>query len=560
MKYYHIVVVMILLIISGSASIPPEVSIQQDKTLEEMPNIILMIGDGMAPEQVKLASLVEYGGEELSIMDTDFPVKFRYNTTNIDGQITDSAAAGTAIATGQLTTNARISMDKDATHNYKTILEYLRDDFGYATGVVTTTEVAHATPAVFASHDDKRSHAQDIFDEIIKSKLDVYMGGGLNASYLNSGDISYARDIGSKNGFEVAVNRDELLDLTGTADRLFGVFKSEGTDVPNMPFELDRNTDIEPSIVEMASSAVEVLDRKDSPFFLMIEGGRIDQAGHRLFNTPETALDKTIKNAMETIMFEKAVRDVLEYAKNDGNTIVVVAADHETGGLKVHDYSGLNSTLPSDSMDRDSRNALRIDRISSINVSWSTTGHTNTPVTFYGYGSDFGGYEVKHVDDVFWAINTALGNFPTVPDYQYDFSVDSEVSVTLTIRDIDKTVSGTTVRIQYTDNSTLKEFRFDFSMDQPSVQKTFTVPLATTQSYFINAMVIDQGVNDVLTFSHKDTLKRQDVKYVLTSDVDTSSEITTEETSTSEDTPLLLPIGLVGATLLTYQLIRRRRT
>ncbi len=560
MKYYHIVVVMILLIVSGSASIPPEVSIRQDKTLEEMPNVILMIGDGMGPEEVKLASLVEYGSEKLTIMDTDFPVKFKYNTTNIDAQLTDSAAAGTAIATGQLTTNSRISMDKDATHNYKTILEYLRDDFGYATGIVTTTEVAHATPAVFASHDDKRSHAQDIFDELIKSKLDVYMGGGLNASYLNSGDISFARDIGSKNGFEVAVNRDELLDLTGTADRLFGVFKSEGTDVPNMPFELDRNPEVEPSIVEMASSAVGVLDRKDSPFFLMIEGGRIDHAGHRLFNTPETALDKTIKNAMETIMFEKAVRAVLDYAKNDGNTIVVVAADHETGGLQVHDYSGLNSTLPSDSMDRDSKNALRVDRISSINASWSTTGHTNTPVTFYGYGSDFGGYEVKHVDDVFWAINTALGNFPTVPDYLYDFSVDSEVKVELTIRDLDKTVSGAIVRVQYTDNSTLKEFQFDFSMDETSVQKVFTVPLAGTQSYFINVLVIDQGVNDVMTFSHKDTLKRQDVSYISTSEVITSSESITDESSTSEKTPLVLPVGILGVILLAYQLIRKRRT
>ena len=533
-----------LILSSSSLFVLGESIAPESKVFESNPNVVVMIGDGMGPEEVKLASLVEYGGEKLSIMDTDFPIKSLYNTTNINGETTDSAAGGTAISTGQLTSNQRIAMDKDATHNYKTILEYLRDDFGYATGLVTTTEAAHATPAVFASHNDKRYHYDDIFAEMIKQKLDVYLAGGLNASYLHSGNISYTREIGEKNGFDVAVNRDELLNLASTSDRVFGAFMSEGSDIPNMPFELDRDPAVEPSIIEMSSAALDIFSRKDTPFFLMIEGGRIDHAGHRLFNTPELSRDKTIKNAMETIMFEKSVRKVLDWAKTDGNTIVVVVADHETGGLQVHDYSALNSTLPSDSLSRDENNAIRVARINSINVTWQSTAHTNTPVTFYGYGSDFGGYQIRHIDDVFWAINTALGNFPTVPDYQYSF-INDTVTVTLTVRDLDKSVSGAIVYL-VEDNDPTASYTFDVKMNQTAEHLIFSAAVINGADHFVYVEIVDQGYNNVMVFSNKNTLKANHVTYKTP--VSTSSTTilsSTDETSTDSTPYLIIEISLL---------------
>ncbi len=405
------------------------------------PNVVLMIGDGMGPEQIKLASLVEYGTPNGSIMQTEFPIASQYVTNNIDGKITDSAAGGSAIATGQLTANGVISMDETKSIRVKTILEYLKDDFGYATGLITTTEFAHATPAVFGSHTTNRDNKEAIRDQLLSSGIDLILGGGKEVSYVGGADA--AKSLGESYGYTTITSRNELLTIPLSSSKIFGVF---GT--TNMPYELERDPSIDPSIVEMTDKGLEFLSQKGNPFFLMIEGGRIDHAGH-MVNSNE---NKTLYNVMETIMFEKAVRRVLDFAKQDGNTIVVVAADHETGGLQVYDYSGLDATLPSEDLSRDENNQIRMRRVAEINASFSTNSHTDTPVYFFGYGSDFGDVIVDTIDDVFWAINGALGKFPTVRNDRFTIE-DTTIKYSFEIMDLDNSAESYEI-VQIFENGT----------------------------------------------------------------------------------------------------------
>ncbi len=440
------------------------------------PNVILMIGDGMGPEQIKLASLVEYGSINGTIMQTDFPIVSQYLTYNIEGKTTDSAAGGSAIATGQLTANGVISMDETKSIKVKTILEYLRDDFGYATGLITTTEFAHATPAVFGSHTTNRDNKISIRDQLLSSDIDLILGGGKEVSYVGGSEA--AKTLGQNHGYTTVTTRDELLDVDLSASKIFGVF---GT--TNMPYELERDPNTDPSIVEMTDIGLKYLSGKNSPFFVMIEGGRIDHAGH-MINSNE---NKTLYNAMETIMFEKAVRQALEFARQDGNTIVVVAADHETGGLQIHDYSGLDTNLPNEKLSREENNQIRIRRVSQINANFSTTAHTDTPVFFFGYGSDFGNLVVDTVDDVFWAINAALGKFPTVRNdkvsvedgtitYSFDIlDLDNSAKSYEIIRSYENGTEESSGEIQISDLSANNHFTYSFSTPETNATVKFHV-------------------------------------------------------------------------------------
>lgn len=158
-----------------------------------MPNIVFLIGDGMGPEYLRIASLVEYGIENGTIMDESFPYHALYDSRNIQNETTDSAAGGTALATGQLTTNGRIAMDAQGKVAIKTILEYLMYDFNYSAALVTTDELYGATPATFAAHVTSRDHKSQIFRQLVSSGIDVLLGGGLHSPF--AGGIASGRII-----------------------------------------------------------------------------------------------------------------------------------------------------------------------------------------------------------------------------------------------------------------------------------------------------------------------------------------------------------------------------
>ncbi|MCP4366400.1 MAG: alkaline phosphatase [Planctomycetes bacterium] len=279
-------------------------------------NVIIMIGDGMGWAQVAVArSFVHGPGGELN-MDK-FEHSGYVSTFSLHSLVTDSAAAATAMATGHKTGNGIIGQSVHG-EEYETILEMAGDE-GKSTGLVTTTEVTHATPAAFAAHDDSREHAAAIAEDYLRhSQPDVIMGGGLRV--WNTVPLKEAKDA----GYKVVFTKEELQAVdTSDTDKLLGLF-----DTGNMSYAMNRRMD-EPSLIDMSLKVLELLSRDADGFFLMIEGGRIDHAGHD--NNSRAVL-------YDTIAFDETVGAVVEWLGKNGladETLLIVTADHETGGLAV---------------------------------------------------------------------------------------------------------------------------------------------------------------------------------------------------------------------------------
>lgn len=273
-------------------------------------NVIFMIPDGFS---ASFATNYRWFKGEESLLDSMLVGMHR--THSADSEVTDSAAAGTAMATGKKTNNGMISTSPDG-KELRTILE-AAEDAGKSSGLVATSTITHATPAVFASHVASRSDEADIAPQLLDNDVDVILGGG--KKYFPEELLRKAK----KNGYKMAFDR-ESLDQSKKAGKLIGLFADEG-----MAPELDRDETDQPSLAEMTSAALDVLKKDKDGFFLMIEGSQIDWAGH--------AHDAAwaMKDAEA---FEEALAEALAFAKRDRNTLIVVAGDHDTGGMSVGGY------------------------------------------------------------------------------------------------------------------------------------------------------------------------------------------------------------------------------
>ena len=323
-------------------------------------SVILMIGDGMGFEHVQLAQWVEMGVNGTLNMQT-LPIKGKAVTRNIANSITDSAASATAIATGYKTYNGIISKSL-AGVNLLTILE-LFQQLNKSTGIITTTEVTHATPAAFYAHTLSRDNEYEIGQQLVTSGIDTIMGGGSNkfASQLNTIQ---------NNGYTIIENRTELFSLAG--GKIFGLF-TEGA----FPYEQDRNRELIPSLAEMTNKSLDILSQDENGFFLLVEGGQIDWGSH---------VTNEVNVALETIEFDKAVKTAIDYVESHNNTILIVTADHETGGLVVS--SEMSTTpLPNENNTDEFNENLRINRTHEISLSWGSGGHTNANVPIFAYGN-----------------------------------------------------------------------------------------------------------------------------------------------------------------------------
>ncbi len=341
------------------------------------PSIILMIGDGMGYEHVELTRLVEKGESgNLSMQQLTWNASAA--TYSADQAITDSAASGTALATGVKTNNGMIGMDPDK-QVLENILEYAQD-LNKSTGVITTVTVYHATPACFMAHTDSRYNYDDIVSQIVNTaNVDVILGGG--SGQFSSSQLSTM----ASNGYAVVDNRNDMLDVV--SGKLLGLF-----DTSYMPEEIDRDYTTTPSLLEMMNQSLHILSQDPDGFFLMIEGGQIDFAGHD---------NDRVGVALETIEFDMAVALAAEYVDSNPNTILIVTADHETGGLTVVSNT-LSDVLPSTFGLEADRRSHRIDRANNVTTTWSTTGHTDTDVPIFAYGSAFTGlpenYTINNID------------------------------------------------------------------------------------------------------------------------------------------------------------------
>ncbi|MFL0507435.1 alkaline phosphatase [Ureibacillus sp. 179-F W5.1 NHS] len=295
-------------------------------------NVIYMIPDGFGANHA--ANYRIFKGEE-AVWDTH--IKGMYTTFSANADITDSAAAGTAMSAGIKTNNGVIGFDPEG-NKVKTILE-ASEEAGKSSGLVATSTITHATPASFASHVEHRSNETEIARQYIQeSGVDVILGGGKNNFLPTSKGGKQTElnliDEAQEKGFEFVETREQLQQVKKVnvekGEKLLGLFAGEA-----LAPEFDRVDTEEPSLAEMTEKAIDTLNQDKDGFFLMVEGSQIDWAGES--NDAAYAMH-------ETKAFEEAVQEAIEFAKEDGNTLVVVAGDHETGGISVGSSSSSNTT------------------------------------------------------------------------------------------------------------------------------------------------------------------------------------------------------------------------
>jgi alkaline phosphatase len=382
---------------------------------QEPLSIILMIGDGMGFEHIRLAQLVEVG-ENGSLAMQRLIWNASVTTHSANAAITDSAAGGTAIATGHKTNNYMVGVLPNGTP-VESILEYAQS-LNKSSGVISTCRIVDATPATFMTHVDDRYSMTEIARQLVEeASVDVLLGGG--TSYFSSDQI----DAMISNGYSVVYDRSSMMAVT--TGRILGLFGAI-----HMDYEIDRNYVTTPSIAEMTNKSIELLSQDPDGFFLMVEGGQIDLAAHD---------ESKVNNALETIEFDRAVKVALDYVKVHSNTILIVTADHETMGLVVLSHD-LDTELPSSLLTQNENETLRIARANNVTVDWTATYHTAWQVPLFCYGSAFSGLPLNVTID-----NT--NTFALMKDYFLGNPLNVppvEIPTTTTTTTTDSTTTATT--------------------------------------------------------------------------------------------------------------------
>ena len=277
------------------------------ETSKQPKNIILLIGDGMGTSQVYAGYTAKKGKMNI----TGMPVSGFTVTYSANDYITDSGAGGTALSSGVKTNNGSIGVDANG-KPVETILE-MAEKRGLSTGLVSTSSITHATPASFIAHTANRSKYSDIALDFLKTDIDVFIGGGYK-DFARRADSLNLIDSLKVRGYFIARDLKEV-DVKSTT-RLAALLADE-----HMPQMSKGRGNMLPDATEMALS---MLEKKDKGFFIMIEGSQIDWGGHA--NDASYVID-------EVVDFDNAVGKALEFAAKDGETLVIVTADHETGGF-----------------------------------------------------------------------------------------------------------------------------------------------------------------------------------------------------------------------------------
>lgn len=291
-------------------------------------NIIILFADGAAPTQWDFGrySSRVLRGRGFATTDVVFDQGSLglLTTSPANAYITDSAAAASAMSIGAKVNNGAIAITPDGNASLPTLMETAKAR-GKRIGLVSTATIYDATPAAFSVHAKVRSDSQAIVDQYLALEPDVLMGGGRDyflPAGRDGGKRSDGRDVVAAfraKGYTVATDAASLKAATGT--RLLGLFANE-----DMDFEIDRNP-AEPSTADMARAALATLER-NSPkgFVLLVENENTDSAGHR---NDAAALMHALW------AFDDAVEAALEFQKRSPDTLVVIAGDHETGGLSI---------------------------------------------------------------------------------------------------------------------------------------------------------------------------------------------------------------------------------
>jgi len=291
--------------------------------------VFLFIGDGMGPAQRLAAEMYLRGMREASgsgdareseLLMNRLPIQGTIRTNSLDG-VTDSAAAGTALATGQKTKNGIVAMDASGKKNLQSIAR-IAHGRGMKVGIVTSAFLQDATPAAFYGHEAKRTRHYALGLQLTRSGFEYFAGGGFRSPTDRDKKQKNLTDVARDNGYLVTNTRDGLLSLRPGA-RAIAV--NPKLRAGSMPFVIDLDpSDI--ALSEFVRKGIELLTNERG-FFMLVEGGNIDIACHA--NDAASSLH-------ETIALDAALAEAVAFLQNHPDeTLIVVAADHETGGLAI---------------------------------------------------------------------------------------------------------------------------------------------------------------------------------------------------------------------------------
>jgi len=291
-------------------------------------NVIVMIPDGTSVGVYSAARWFKFYNNLGEGLHVDPYFTGTVTTFSSNAPIGDSAPTGSAYATGVLQQSGNVAIYPEVSENdlfqvdqsrtwqpAATVLEALKIEKQKAVGLVVTCEFPHATPADFSAHHYKRSNYAALAPQMAYQNLDVMFGGGngiltedIKQHFKNNGTTLISDD------------RNALLNYAGYG-KVWALFGDKA-----LPYDMDRNPDKVPSLAEMTEKALQLLSKKEEGFFLMVEGSQVDWAAHA--NDAATIIN-------EFLAFDEAVGKVMEFARNDGNTAVIILSDHGNSGFTI---------------------------------------------------------------------------------------------------------------------------------------------------------------------------------------------------------------------------------
>ncbi len=291
--------------------------------------VFMFIGDGMSYPQIYSAEA--YRGKALNpktvgigkLNFTTFPIAGSATTFDSTSICPDSASTATSMATGQKTLSGVINMDVTKTTKFKTIAEMAKEK-GYKVGIISSVSINHATPAAFYAHQPTRNNYYEIGVELANSSFDYFGGGGFLQQKGAKDDQKDIYDVAKGKGYKVVNTKEEILALSNKSGKVIATNPVLDADKA-LPYEIDRSAG-DLSLADFTRKGIDVLDNSKG-FFMMVEGGKIDWSCHA--NDAATTIH-------DTLAFDNAVGEAIKfYNKHPKETLILVTADHETGGLTI---------------------------------------------------------------------------------------------------------------------------------------------------------------------------------------------------------------------------------
>ncbi|KAB3535788.1 alkaline phosphatase [Alkaliphilus pronyensis] len=290
--------------------------------------VFLFIGDGMSFPQITSAEMYlgqKNGTKALTseyLSFSKFPAAGTALTYDAESFIPDSASTATALATGEKTLGGVINMDVTKQIEFTPISKKLKEQ-GKKIGIVSSVPITHATPACFYSNVPSRRMAYEIGLQLADSDFDFYAGGSFDQPTGADKDKVHILDVVKSKGYNVINTKEEILELNSESGKTVAI--SPVLDGNAMTYEIDRKAD-ELALSDFVKKGIEVLDNKDG-FFMMVESGKIDWAGHA---------NDAAASIHDTIQFSKAIDEAVEfYNKHPKDTLIIVTGDHECGGMSI---------------------------------------------------------------------------------------------------------------------------------------------------------------------------------------------------------------------------------